>query len=196
MRTEAVKLYSLATQLDEFDGTYPPTDSGSSGLGAAKAATQLGLISGYQHITSIAAAQTAILAGPFIVGTSWLSGMDNPDNRGRVSATGTVRGGHEYECFGYDAAAERWYFANSWGPGWGLDGCFSYSTADFAKLLAAQGDATTFVPVTQAPPTPQPAGTTVTFTQDQKVALDTWAGGKLYAGTAAAKRAWKGAVGA
>jgi hypothetical protein len=155
--TEAVKVYSLATQLDGFAGTYPPDDSGSSGLGAAQAAQQLGFISGYQHITSVAAAQTAILSGPFIVGTNWLSGMDNPDANGLVKATGSVRGGHEYECYGYDAAADVWHFWNSWGSSWGVNGAFSYSSADFANLLAQQGDATTFVPISQPAPVPTPA---------------------------------------
>ena len=153
---EAVKVYSLATQLDNVSGTYPPDDTGSSGLGAAQAAKRLGLISGYQHITSVAAAHTAIQAGPFIVGTDWLTGMDNPDQYGVVHAAGSVRGGHEYECIGYDAATDRWAFCNSWGPGWGLNGRFYYSSADFAKLLARQGDATTFVPITQPAPVPTP----------------------------------------
>lgn len=152
----AVRVYSLATQLDEFPGTYPPDDSGSSGLGAAKAATQLGYVSGYQHITSIAAAQTAIVAGPFIVGTNWFSSMDEPASDGLVTVSGTVRGGHEYECFGYDASADVWHFCNSWGTSWGDDGRFMYSTADFAKLLGQQGDATTFVPITAPAPTPIP----------------------------------------
>ncbi|MGZ4617197.1 MAG: C1 family peptidase [Frankiaceae bacterium] len=153
---EAVRIYSLATQLDPFQGTYPPTDSGSDGLDAAKAAQKLGYLSGYQHITSIAAAQTAIVSGPFIVGTNWYSSMDNPDADGVVTVGGTVRGGHEYCCFGFDAEADLWHFANSWGTSWGKDGTFAYSTASFQKLLAQQGDATVLVPISQPAPTPTP----------------------------------------
>jgi hypothetical protein len=76
---EAVKVYSLATQLDDVSGTYPPDDTGSSGLGAAQAAKKLGLISGYMHITSVAAAQQAIQSGPFITGVNWYEGFDTPD---------------------------------------------------------------------------------------------------------------------
>jgi hypothetical protein len=130
-------------------------------LGAAQAAKQLGLISGYQHITSVAAAQTAILNGPFIVGSDWYTGMDNPDATGRVHPTGSIRGGHEYECYGYDAAADLWWFWNSWGTSFGSKGGFCYSSADFAKLLADQGDATTFVPITQPAPVPTPVPTPV-----------------------------------
>lgn len=152
----AVALYSLATHLDDFPGDYPPQDTGSSGLDVAKAAQQLGYISGYLHITSVAAAQTAILSGPFIVGTVWLSGMDTPDSTGRVHATGIERGGHEYQCIGYHADSDLWEFVNSWGTGWGKAGRFFYSSADFAALLRADGDATTFVPLTQPAPTPAP----------------------------------------
>lgn len=157
--TEAVSLYSLATQLDEYPGTYPPDDSGSSGLGVAKACQKAGLISGYQHITSVAAAQTAIQKGPFIVGSDWLTGMDNPDANGVVKATGSVRGGHEYECIGYDAATDLWEFVNSWGTSYGVGGHFFYSSGTFAQLLSRDGDATVFTPITSPAPTPTPTPT-------------------------------------
>jgi hypothetical protein len=153
---EAVRLYALATQLDEYPGTYPPDDSGSSGLGAAKACQKSGLISGYQHITSVAAAQTATQKGPFIVGSDWYDGMDNPDGEGLVKATGSVRGGHEYECVGYDAARDLWEFVNSWGPSFGVAGHFFYSSGTFAQLLSRDGDATLFTPITSPAPIPTP----------------------------------------
>jgi hypothetical protein len=155
---EAVRLYSQATQLDPWAGAYPPDDTGSDGLSVAKAAVKFGYLSGYQHITSIAAAQTAIQTGPFIVGTVWLDGMFEPDADGYVHATGAEAGGHEYECFALDLEADDWWFWQSWGANWGpLGGKFRMKTATFASLLAQQGDATTFVPVTQPAPVPTPA---------------------------------------
>jgi hypothetical protein len=153
---EAIKVYSLATQLDNFGGTYPPTDSGSSGLGAAQAAKQLGLISGYLHITSLAAAHTAIASGPFITGVNWYEGFDTPDANGVVTISGQVRGGHEFEVIGYDAAAGMWEAVNSWGTSYGLNGRMRFSDADFARLLSEQGDATVLVPLTQPAPIPTP----------------------------------------
>jgi len=153
---EAVTLYSSATQLDEYAGTYPPDDSGSSGLGVAKACQKAGFISGYQHITSVAAAQTAIQSGPFIVGSDWFEGMDNPDSSGLVKATGSVRGAHEYECDEYDAARDLWWFWNSWGPAFGVAGRFCYTSGTFAQLLSRDGDATVFTPITSPAPTPTP----------------------------------------
>jgi hypothetical protein len=196
---EAVSLYSRATQLDSYVGTYKPDDTGSDGLSVAKAAQKAGLISGYQHITSVAAAQTAIQSGPFIVGTDWFDGMDNPDPNGLVKATGNVRGGHEYECDEYDAINDLWWFWNSWGPGFGVRGRFCYSSGTFAQLLSRDGDATVFVPITSpAPtptPTPTPGGVVKTFTPADAAALDSWAAAPHWWSKATrAAKAWKSAT--
>lgn len=67
----ARKLYSTATQLDDFDGAWPPTDTGSSGLAVAKACVKAGLISGYTHCTSLDAALKALSRQPVIAGINW-----------------------------------------------------------------------------------------------------------------------------
>lgn len=152
----AVKVYEEATHLDDFPGEYQPTDTGSTGLAAAKALKALGLISGYTHILSIDAAYTAIQQGPFIVGTNWLSGMDEPDEDGVVKVNGYVRGGHEYLIIGFDNQKSRWEAVNSWGPSWGKGGHFFMTDAGFQSLLEDEGDATVFVPLGQDTPTPQP----------------------------------------
>ncbi|NED51184.1 hypothetical protein G3I24_09730, partial [Micromonospora aurantiaca] len=61
---QARALYSAATRLDEFDGEWPPTDTGSSGLGVAKACKRAGLISGYRHAFGLNAALTALAEQP------------------------------------------------------------------------------------------------------------------------------------
>lgn len=198
---EAVNIYSLATQLDNYTGTYPPTDTGSDGLSAAKACQQLGLISGYTHALSLDALIQGMQSGPAIVGTNWLTGMDTPDENGLVHATGTVRGGHEYECLELDMENSMLGFANSWGLSFGVQGFFYYSFADFTKLLKADGDATFFVPLNQpapTPPSPTPTptgGVTKTFTTANAAALDDWAGSPhiFHKATLAAK-AWKSGV--
>jgi hypothetical protein len=154
---EALKLYSAAETIDG-DGPYPPQDHGSSGLSVAKAAKNAGFISGYTHITSIAAAQTAIQTGPFIVGSDWYTSFDSPDSNGLVDIAkgATVRGGHEYECIGYDAADDLWEMVNSWGTSFGVEGHFFYSTATFRALLASQGDATVLIALAAPAPTPTP----------------------------------------
>src|SRR2546426_293915 len=95
----AVQVYKLATRLDDIKGTYPPDDTGSSGLGAAKALKKLGLATSYTHAFSLSALKSALQNGPVMVGTVWLESMFNVS-----AATGfvdvihesPVAGGHEY----------------------------------------------------------------------------------------------------
>lgn len=150
---EAVSIYSDAEKLDGGQG-YPPEDNGSSGLSVAQVCLNRGLIVGYQHITSMDEAHAAIQKGPFITGVSWYAGFDSPDTNGLVSISGDVRGGHEFECIGYNVTTDLWEFVNSWGDGWGVQGHFFMSSATFAQLLSEDGDATQFVPLGQPAPTP------------------------------------------
>lgn len=150
----AVAVYSLATKLDPFDGAYPPDDTGSDGLSAAKACKQLGLISGCQHATSLSAIVDALQVGPVIVGVNWYEGFDSPDSAGKVKVSGAVRGGHEFEVCGVDVEARTFQAINSWGTGWGKSGYFYFSFGDMTRLLSEDGDCTSFVPVTAPAPTP------------------------------------------
>ncbi len=152
----AVKLYSAATALDAYPGTYPPTDTGSDGLSVAKAATAEGLISGYRHAFSLSDALDALQDGPVITGVDWYAGFDQPDANGTVQMTGQIRGGHEIVVDEYDDATGRIGLTNSWGPGWGMGGRFYMTTSTWEKLLAHDGDATILVPATQPPPDPTP----------------------------------------
>lgn len=153
---QAVALYSVATHLDDVRGVYPPTDTGSTGLAVAKAAARAGLISGYQHAFSLDAALKALAVSPLIVGVNWYEGFDRPDANGLVRISGSVRGGHEFLLFGVDAQEKVVLARNSWGTGWGVQGTFRFSWDDFGRLLAEQGDATLFVPLTVPAPVPVP----------------------------------------
>jgi hypothetical protein len=84
--------------------------------------------------------------------------MDKPDSNGFIAspAAGSVRGGHEYECFKRDAENDRWFFYNSWGASWGHKGTFCYDSAGFAALLKRGGDVTQSVSLDKPPPPPQP----------------------------------------
>lgn len=154
----AVKIYSLATKLDPYQGEYPPDDTGSDGLSVCKAAQQLGLISGYVHAMSLNEAKTLIQQGPFIFGTIWTTNLDSPNSDGFVKypAKGTVRGGHEILCRERDAQKGWWWFDNSWGADWGKNGRFAIDDAGLTALLAQDGDMTQSVPVSEPPPDPNP----------------------------------------
>jgi hypothetical protein len=84
----AVRLYSRATALDGFDGTYPPDDTGSSGLAVCKAAQGYGMISSYEWAMGITDALAALQRGPVITGVNWRTGYDYPDSNGLVRLTG------------------------------------------------------------------------------------------------------------
>lgn len=155
----AVRLYHLATTLDEFDGEYPPEDSDSSGLGAAKALRELGLCAGYQHAFTVQAALSALQSGPVMTGTPWHNSMFEPASDGRVTVdtSSGLAGGHEYLIDEYDADRQRVWFPNSWGD-WGINGRAYLTVDDWAALLADSGDVT--VPAAPAiiVPPPPPAG--------------------------------------
>jgi hypothetical protein len=159
----AVRLYSLATKLDEFPGNYPPDDTGSSGLGVAKALKALGLATSYQHAFSLDALNAALQTAPVMIGIVWLNSMFEPDSDGliTVNRSSGIAGGHELEVNGLDVDTNTYTLTNSWGTAWGADGIGYLSAADLKWLLSQQGDVTvpTWALVTPEPePEPEPSG--------------------------------------
>jgi hypothetical protein len=152
----AVQVYSAATVLDPFPGTYKPDDTGSDGPDAAKAARNMGLISGYSHALSQAAVLTALQHGPVIIGIDWTEGFDSPDVDGKVYFSGQVRGGHEICLDEIDMDKQVVWFRNSWTDSWGNKGRAYFTFDDLTTLMGRQGDATVLVPVNRPAPQPQP----------------------------------------
>ncbi len=140
----AVELYSLATELDDVAGVYPPDDTGSTGLGVARAARQLGLIGGYAHAFGVDHVLGALVLGPVIVGVNWYDSFDVPTNGVvEIGVGAQVRGGHEFELVGLDMSVGRVRAVNSWGTGWGVRGRFEFSFDTLRRLLAEDGDCVT-----------------------------------------------------
>jgi hypothetical protein len=153
----AVALYSLATILDGVSGTYPPSDTGSTGVGVAKALRALGLASSYTHAFTVGALNSALQAGPVLIGINWYNSMFDPRSDGQivVDTTSGLAGGHELELSGYDAATGEYEVDNSWASSWGVSGCGYFTTASLTTLLSQQGDVTVPAWVTDpAPPAP------------------------------------------
>jgi hypothetical protein len=136
---DADKIYSLATTLDPWAGSWPPDDTGSSGLAAAKAAQRLGLGGTYRFIFGGAdEVVQAVMDGHVVnVGSRWDNRMFDQDSRGRIHLGGGVAGGHEWTVRGYDAASKE-IIGRCW---WGEFKDFRLALADLAELLADDGDA-------------------------------------------------------
>lgn len=158
----AVALYSAATKLDGYAGTYPPTDTGSDGLSVAKALKAAGIISGYLHAFDLQSALLQLMATPLITGITWYQSMFEPDADGvlTVDPSSGVAGGHELcvdELIPASVNVPAYVGGpNSWGSSWGKDGRWYMSIDDWGRLLADDGDVTAFVPATQPAPTPTP----------------------------------------
>jgi hypothetical protein len=75
---DAIKAYALATAIDNVHGIYPPDDTGSSGLAAAKAAVKLGWCRSYAHAFGLQHLLEALTLGPGALGIAWLSDCDAP----------------------------------------------------------------------------------------------------------------------
>lgn len=155
----AVEVYSAATALDDYDGEYPPDDTGSDGLSVAKVLKSWGLISGYQHALNTNAALTALSTQPVIVGTHWFEDMFHPTHNYELKATGKLAGGHEYVLDELDVENQRVWMQNSWGDSWGDQGRAWLSWTTLSHLLDQDGDCTIFTPLSQPAPTPTPAPT-------------------------------------
>ena len=134
-------IYSLATKLDPFAGSWPPTDTGSTGDAALSAAIKLGHASSFSHAPTLADMHAAIQTRPGIFGSNWTSDMFAPDRCGQVHPTGAIEGGHEYEYIGFDKERGREWFRNSWSSGWGLSGYFWMTSDDVQTLIDDGADA-------------------------------------------------------
>jgi len=139
---DALVIYERATQIDSFDGSYPPDDTGSDGLSVMKVLKEQGYVKSYQHAFTFAAMATALQERPVIVGIQWQNDMYSPDENGVVRWSGGVVGGHEFVVRGLDAVKQLVICDNSWGDSWGVAGSFKVPYADFTKALAADGDVT------------------------------------------------------
>lgn len=143
---DAVKIYRAAQKLDGFDDSV----DGSSVIAGAKAVRAAGYIDGYHWAFNIGdVCQAVSHLGPVVVGTTWLNSMFDPDPQGllEVDEGSGSAGGHCYLVSGIMLGSPIAHGApllrirNSWGASWGRRGDAFIRVADFARLLADQGEA-------------------------------------------------------
>jgi hypothetical protein len=109
--------YRIATELDPFEGEWPPDDTGSSGLASAKAAQKFGVGGEYLHIFNGAdGVVQQIQEGRVVsVGTWWYDDMFYPNTKGVIEPTGPQVGGHQFAARGYDAVNDLVTIRCWWG---------------------------------------------------------------------------------
>jgi hypothetical protein len=142
---DALRIYSRATQIDPWPGSYPPEDTGSSGLAACKASVEQGLIDRYEWIfTGTDGVYAALAQGrPVGVGTWWYSRMFEIDHMsGLIDCSGERVGGHQFTVVGYRKKLDA-FLAMCWWGSWGMDsqGRFLIRRASLQDLLMDDGDA-------------------------------------------------------
>lgn len=137
---DAVDYYALATTYDDIPGQYPPTDTGSSGLGGMKALQADGLLKGYNHAFNVDGMIVGLQKTPVAIGVSWTDNMFYPNDEGFVFPTGPVVGGHEFMVYGWDEDGQFFTARNSWGSSWGDNGDFRIAIDDMVTLLSDDGD--------------------------------------------------------
>lgn len=140
---DPVGIYGQATRLDDVDGEYPPDDTGSTVLGAMKAARAEGLIKTYRWgfgLTDLIDALAHL--GPCVIGIAWADSMMEPDHDGLVylAAQSEPAGGHAIEVIGVDPEKKQVRMVNSWGTSWGQNGRCSLAFDDLDKLLHDEGE--------------------------------------------------------
>jgi hypothetical protein len=145
----ALELYHEATQDDGFPGTYPPDDSGASGLGVCRALQATGMVKAYVWATTLRGVGHLLQRGGVLLGTPWYNAWFDPGADGFVDADpgwarSGVAGGHEI----YIEALEAWderephnsviRFRNSWGPAWGDGGSGRMRLSSYVLLHRQQ----------------------------------------------------------
>lgn len=141
----ALAIYSRATRMDPFPGSYPAEDTGSTVLAAMRATVKMGLAKGYRWCFGLQDVLKVLSnVGPVEVGVNWYEGFDDVVD-GRVQVAGEVRGGHAFELLGINTTTRTVTAINSWGSEWGDGGRFTFSWDDLDRLLHEEGEASTLV---------------------------------------------------
>lgn len=138
----AMRLYTWATNNDQWPGGMPEEDTGSSGLAVCKAGVKFGYLSGYRHAFSFDALLAALYTSAVIVGTVWRGDMFRPLESGYLKCTGQIEGAHEYLIRGVDPRKKHLLCDQTWGGSWGRKGRFWLHFGDMENLLAENGDCT------------------------------------------------------
>lgn len=132
------KIYINAQLIDEWPGE---DYDGTSVRAGAKYLQQLGYIKEYRWAWNVSDLIAAVLqVGPVVVGTNWYRGMFFPNEKGFITPSGTLAGGHAYVINGCNPMREFFRIKNSWGRQWSRNGYAYISFGDMERLIGEDGE--------------------------------------------------------
>jgi hypothetical protein len=139
---DAEAFYAEVTAADTFPGAYPPDDTGTSALSAAKVLKADGIIGRYEWAFGLAHLRRWLPFGPAMLGVWWREAMDYPGPGAIVRYEGDDVEGHEFVCLGYNPRAKGREFTmlNSWGASFGERGRFYMAEGQVDAMLDNEGD--------------------------------------------------------
>lgn len=141
----AMRIYGRATQIDPWAGQYPPDDTGSSCLAAAKATKEFGYISAYRWAFGYNEMLAALMNNPVVIGTNWYDNMFHPTRVGFLDVSGPLAGGHAYLVVGYSRVYKYFTILNSWSIAWGNKGRGRIRADDMRRLIEDDGEAVVYL---------------------------------------------------
>lgn len=142
----AMTLYREAQKLDPWPGE---DYEGTSVLAGMKAAQARGHFSEYRWCFTVDDIIRAVAhEGPVVIGIDWLEDMFTPDERGMLSPTGSVAGGHCLIIRGVTleprgvrkGVGPVFRLTNSWGADWGENGEAFITVEDYERHLMPGAD--------------------------------------------------------
>lgn len=138
---EAVRWYHRAQRADEWPGEQYDGTSVNAGM---KVGREFGWWDSYRWAFGVDDARQAIQLGPLVIGVPWRSTMYDTGPDGVVTIGGSEIGGH---CLvvtawvtDYAGHGPGFWWRNSWGTDYGINGDAFVPEATFADLIANVGE--------------------------------------------------------
>jgi len=137
----AVRWYKRAQRLDEWPGD---NYVGTSVNAAMQVGRQFGWWDSYRWAFGVDDMRSAVQLGPLVLGVPWYAGMYSTERDGVVRVSGQQVGGHCLAVLGwatdYAGHGPGFWWLNSWGPTYGINGVAFVPEATMGKLIAKVGE--------------------------------------------------------